>query len=204
MIIDDGKKKDGVISNSPNAAPHVPVQDAVKSNDVNELTTLIRIMAQREARLAQSEQAAIDKLEAVKRQRAANANSELYNILHKQSICTHLKGGKHRMKNSAKDYAVYAHTFIDGVTKIKCQICGMKWVMEDTDEYLVRHGKQIPNHTGIGWRGALAMVGDSTNKESSSEIPNQVMVNDLKKKLTAKSSPEAIGDEEVPQVTYKY
>lgn len=40
---------------------------------------------------------------------------------------------------------------------------------KDTAEYLDRNGSKIPNWTGIGWREAVAMVEDSSNKPSSSE-----------------------------------
>ena len=89
----------------------------------------------------------------------------------KQSVCKHLKGGKHRRKSSTKDYAVYMHTFISGETYIKCQLCGMKWRPTDTVERVVRNGMVYKNHTGKGWREALMLMEDSTNTASRSEIP---------------------------------
>lgn len=88
----------------------------------------------------------------------------------KQTICTHLKGGK-GPKNAKVDYALYHHTFPDTSTYIRCQICGMKWRKGDTTELLTRHGKQVDNHTGIGWKEAIKMLSESTNTPTSSEIP---------------------------------
>jgi len=102
-------------------------------------------------------------------QRRINAE---YNVAEKnkaQAICTHKKGGK-GIKGPRIDFAVYAHTFTDNVAYIRCQICGAKWRNQDTKEYLVRKGKKIENHTGIGWREALDMLSQSTNTPSSSEV----------------------------------
>lgn len=85
-----------------------------------------------------------------------------------QSICTHKKGGK--LQSPRTDFALYHFTFTDQTTYIRCQICGMKWRKVDTDEFLVRRGEKIPNHTGIGWLKALQMLGQSTNTPSSAEV----------------------------------
>jgi hypothetical protein len=99
-----------------------------------------------------------------------------YNVAQKQQaqkLCSHLKGGKideHHPKGPLVDYAVYHHTYPDGSTAIKCLICSMSWKKKDTADYLVRGGKRIPNHTGLGWLDALRMIRQSTNTPTSSEI----------------------------------
>jgi len=86
-----------------------------------------------------------------------------------QAMCTHKKGGR-GLKSPKTDYAVYFHTFTDATSYIRCQICGAKWRSQDTEEFLVRRGQKIPNHTGIGWRKAYEMLQNSTNTASASEI----------------------------------
>jgi hypothetical protein len=82
-----------------------------------------------------------------------------------------MKGGKKGPRSGVTDYAVYLHTFINGENIIKCFICGMKWKMRDTTEFLVRGGRQIANHTKIGWAQASGFLAQSTNTASSSEVP---------------------------------
>jgi len=109
--------------------------------------------------------------------------------------CSHLKGGRNRPYNAAKDYSIYLHTFIEGTKQIKCFICGMAWREKDTREHIYRDGRELRNPTfnpptnpGIGWSDALEMLKSTSNKPSSSE---QILssngpkseVEDLKRKL---------------------
>ena len=75
-----------------------------------------------------------------------------------------------KVKSPTVDYAVYFHTFLDAKSYIRCQICGMKWRKDDTAETLIRYGKPVPNHTGIGWKEAVQMAKKSTNTPSASEV----------------------------------
>jgi hypothetical protein len=116
-------------------------------------------------------------------QRRINSEYAIAEKLNIQKLCTHKKGGR-GLKSPKVDYAVYFHTFTDATSYIRCQICGMKWRNVDTPEYLIRRGKKIPNHTGIGWKEAYQMVAESTNTASSSEVqlsakPIEVNVADL-------------------------
>jgi hypothetical protein len=116
-------------------------------------------------------------------QRRINSEYAIAEKLNIQKLCTHRKGGR-GLKSPKVDYAVYFHTFTDATSYIRCQICGMKWRNVDTPEYLIRKGKKIPNHTGIGWKEAYQMVAESTNTASSSEVqlsakPIEVNVADL-------------------------
>jgi len=102
-------------------------------------------------------------------QRTRNAKDQDSKLLLKQAKCKHLKGGKKGPKTQNKDYAVYQHVFIDFTTYIRCRICGMRWFMQDTVEYLFRKGRKISNHTKIGWREAVNMCDSSTDTISKSE-----------------------------------
>jgi len=82
-----------------------------------------------------------------------------------------LKGGKHGPKSGVIDYNVGLHTYINGENIIKCNSCMMKWKVNDTIEFLVRGGRKIANHTKIGWQQAQAMLNQSTNTPTSSEVP---------------------------------
>ena len=125
--------------------------------------------------LAERQQALEDREEGKRRakvrddQRRINAEYAIAEKNKIQAMCTHKKGGR-GLKSPKTDYAVYAHTFTDNVAYIRCQICGAKWRNQDTAEYLVRKGQKIPNHTGKGWKEALAMLSESTNTPSSSEV----------------------------------
>lgn len=88
----------------------------------------------------------------------------------RESMCTHKKGGRKGPKSAKLDYAVYFHTFVDASSYIRCLICGAKWKPRDTKEFLVRKGKQVENHTGIGWKEAHEMLANSTNTPSASEV----------------------------------
>lgn len=147
------------------AAPLAPITGNVA------LDTLIQIMLKREARIANQEEAAEQSRLNKARQRKVNAESHYDDDKDKQARCKHLKGGKNRLRTQVKDYAVYLHRFINNEQVIRCQLCGAKWKIRDTVEFLYRYGKRIENWTGIGWAEALAMVSESSNKPSSSEIP---------------------------------
>lgn len=165
MIIDD--RKSGNAEQEP--AKPTPVSPAPQSGAP--LDALLQIMLRREARQAAEEEAKQQSAAAKQKQRQLNAESNFEDDKSKQAKCTHLKGGRNRIRTQAKDYAVYLHRFVDNEQVIRCQLCGAKWKSKDTTEYLMRYGKQVPNHTGIGWREALTMVAESSNKPSSSEIP---------------------------------
>ena len=144
---------------------------AANGGDLNEsdFKALLSLMVLKEKRLIQKE-ADLDRLQA-ERDKQAKINSEQYTIakITTQKNCRHLKGGKSRQRGQQKDPAVYAHTFTDGTTVIKCQLCAARWMPKDTAEFLHRNGSAIPNWTGIGWREAVELAGESSNKPSSSE-----------------------------------
>lgn len=153
---------------TPNAVPSLP---AGQTLDASAITTLLQIMLQREARAAREEEAKHQAIAKRQAQRDRNAASHFQDELSVQAKCKHLKGGRTRLRTQIDDYAVYMHTFINGERVIKCQLCAAKWKIKDTIEFLYRYGKQVANHTGIGWKEALQMLGKSSNKPSSSEIP---------------------------------
>lgn len=142
---------------------------AIVPSDAATLQMLVQLLlAERQEALSEKQDKA-RALAARNEQRRINAE---YTVAEKnkiQGICTHKKGGK-GLKSPKTDYAVYFHTFTDATSYIRCQICGMKWRNQDTTEYLVRRGEKVPNHTGIGWKQAYAMVSDSTNTASASEV----------------------------------
>jgi hypothetical protein len=140
-----------------------------KESSVSELQAMIQLLLKREARAVAKEEEEQTRLENRQKQRDRNAESSFIDKFTAQSKCKHLKGGKNRKKTQVLDYAVYHHTFINMERCIRCFICGMKWKAKDTKEFLVRHGKKIANHTGIGWQEALAMLEQSSNTPSRSE-----------------------------------
>lgn len=137
--------------------------------DNNLLGQLVQLMVlEQQERLKTTRD--IQKREAARSaQRDRNAKDQDSKLLLKQAKCKHLKGGKRGPKTQNKDYAVYQHRFINFIQYIRCAICGMKWYMEDTVEYLVRKGHKISNHTKIGWREACGLMEGSTNTMSTSE-----------------------------------
>jgi hypothetical protein len=156
----------------PQDASQIKLSDLgnVSTGDTS-IDTLLKILLLKEAREAKKQQ---DEYEATQRrteQRAKNAQAHDEKILLKQARCKHLKGTKKSQKSQNKDYAVYSHTFINAVTVVQCHLCGMKWKNQDTAEYLFRNGRKISNHTKIGWVEAQAMLDQSTNTPSSSEVP---------------------------------
>lgn len=135
------------------------------------LDTLLSILVSREARVAQQEEGVENTRKARNAQRELSAKTHVEKTLIKQARCRHIKGGKHGPKSGVIDYAVYHHTYINGENIIKCFICGMKWKAQDTVDFLIRGGRQIANHTKIGWAQAKGFLAQSTNKPSSSEVP---------------------------------
>jgi hypothetical protein len=139
------------------------------ATDAATLQMLIQLL------LAERQDALLEKQEKARTlklrddQRRINAQYSEAEKIKIQQMCTHKKGGK-GLKSPKTDYAVYFHTFTDASSYIRCQICGMKWRNKDTDEVLLRRGKQTPNHTGIGWKKAWAMIQESTNTASASEV----------------------------------
>ena len=151
----------------------VPAQvsepDLDQMSDAEALKHMVRLMlAERQDALAERREKARQIAEKNK-QRVINAEYVIKEKNNVQRICTHKKGGR-GVKSPKVDYAVYFHTFTNGASYIRCQICGMKWRSQDTDEFLFRKGQKVPNHTGIGWARAMQMMGESTNTASSSEI----------------------------------
>jgi hypothetical protein len=139
------------------------------SEDATTLQLLVQLLlSERQDALAEKQEKA-RALAAKNEQRRINAEYAIADKNNIQSMCTHKKGGR-GLKSPKVDYAVYFHTFTDATSYIRCQICGMKWRNQDTVQFLVRKGKQIPNHTGIGWREAYTMVSESSNTASSSEV----------------------------------
>jgi hypothetical protein len=147
------------------------LQKASSGGDLSDsdFKSLLQLMMLKEKRLIQKE-AELDRIQ-LERDKQAKINSEQYTIakITTQKNCRHLKGGRSRQRGQQKDPAVYAHTFTDGTTVIKCQLCAARWMPKDTAEFLHRNGSAIPNWTGIGWREAVELAGESSNKPSSSE-----------------------------------
>lgn len=143
------------------------------TSDASALQLVLQLLLEerREALEAKKErQAALARREA---QAKKDSEYEFQKIKSVQSICTHKKGGKpgpQRPKSANVDYALAHHTFIDGSQQIFCLICKMKWRNTDNAEFLIRRGKKVENHTGIGWREAHQMLSQSTNTPTTSEI----------------------------------
>jgi len=131
--------------------------------------SLLTLMMAKETRIAAKEAELEVTLKARNDQRKKDSENYTIAKIENQKNCKHLKGGKGRTRGQQKDPAVYAHTFTDGSCVIKCQLCSARWMSKDTSEYLYRNGSAIPNWTGIGWREAQQMVGESSNRPSSSE-----------------------------------
>jgi hypothetical protein len=134
---------------------------------------LLRLMLEREARQAKKEEDDERARQVRDVQRQKNAQSHSLQDIVRQARCTHLKGGKGRLKSQNKDYAVYHFTFTNARQVIRCQICRMEWRAQDTKEFLFRKGKKIANHTQRGWNEAQEMLASSSNTAGSAEIPLQ-------------------------------
>lgn len=135
-----------------------------------ELKVLIQLMlAERQESLEDRKSKRVA-YQAREEQRRINSQFNIADQKTREKLCTHLKGGKSGPKSARIDYAVGLHRFIDGASYIRCLICGAKWKPKDTAEFLVRRGRQVENHTGIGWDGAMKMLAQSTNTPTSSEV----------------------------------
>lgn len=143
----------------------------VKKAPPTAIELMAEIMLKREMRLVAEDEAKVAALKRREEQRDRNARSEYEDDLVDQAKCKHLKGGKNRIRLQAKDFAVYHHTYINRETVIRCFLCGMKWKPQDTKESLLRNGKKVANHTNIGWEEAIAMLAETSNQPSSSEVP---------------------------------
>ena len=160
--------------------PPVIVEPVVKSRTMEEkLDILLTLMATKEARIAEDEQNKEVARLARNAQREKSSKAHVEKQLVKQARCRHLKGGKLGPLGGVPNYNVTMHTFIQNQTVGKCNNCGMKWQPGDTSEFLFRlDGKgvkrRIANHTKQGWTEFQAMVIQSTNTATSSEVPLQV------------------------------
>jgi hypothetical protein len=147
------------------------IQEAAKTGSLttSQFELMLAVLLKKEAKLAEQENA----LEVARAGRDAMRKQESENYtatkIENQTRCKHLKGGASRSRAQQRDPNVFLHTFTDGTRVIKCHGCQARWLPKDTDEYLTRNGSQMPNWTGIGWRRALEMCDDSSNKPSSSE-----------------------------------
>jgi hypothetical protein len=175
MIIDDNKKQapksDPDEASRLNPAAPVGIDAGTLQQLVLTLVEQQKISAAREARLIKKEEEDEARRSLRNKKHGENDEAEQEQIRQKQARCRHLKGGKYRLKNATKDYAVFLHRFINNVPMIKCFLCKMKWYPWDTKEVLVRGDRTRKNHTGIGWAEALIMIEESSNKPSSSEMP---------------------------------
>ncbi|VVB52831.1 Uncharacterised protein [uncultured archaeon] len=143
--------------------------NAASPSDSATLQMLVQLL------LAERQEALLEREEKKKAAQARNeqqqknaeyAEQDTINI---QKICSHRKGGK-GLKGPKVDYAVSFHTFVNSESAIRCLICKMKWKNTDTPEFLMRRGKKVENHTGIGWKDAYRMVTESSNTATSSEV----------------------------------
>lgn len=148
---------------TPPSAPFV-------SEDAKTLQMLVQLLlAERQENLIEK-QSKLAHYQEREKQRRINAEFNAQEKQQSYTLCTHKKGGRSGPKSPKVDYAVYFHTFVDGNSYIRCQICGMKWKNTDTTEFLIRRGRKIPNYTGKGWKEAHDMLSQSTNTPTSSEV----------------------------------
>jgi hypothetical protein len=178
-------------------ANEVAAQFAAVQKEVTllpQLTKMLELLAQQQefliserAKVAEKERLQDEAFQHRERQIIQNNKDWNRGILAKQKKCQHMKGyWKQGLPTPGHiDYAVYMHTFINMKREIKCRICKMTWRPEDTKDFLVINGEQLPNHTGIGWEdaingrlSALAMTANSTDKPSASEAPLTGVVSD--------------------------
>lgn len=147
------------------------LQEAAKVGSLSEakFNALISLMMAKEARIAEKEALLEEQMKARDIERRRESERYAIAIIENQSTCRHLKGGASRKRSQQRDPAVYAHTFTNGDVYIKCTLCKAKWMPKDTAEFLFRGGRQVKNWTGIGWREAMIMAEESSNRPSSSE-----------------------------------
>lgn len=106
----------------------------------------------------------------VNRARAEASNENFKARQLRQAKCAHLKGGKIKRPGQSKDFSLYYHRFIDGSERVQCFICSANWMPGDTKKWIYRNNEWQPNPSSKSWDDALAMLAESTNKPSSSEI----------------------------------
>ncbi|HXP67847.1 MAG TPA: hypothetical protein VOA88_01070 [Candidatus Dormibacteraeota bacterium] len=147
---------------------------------------------------------------AEKRNKARQENSQhsdkmLVEAVRKCCLRGHLKGGKFRKKNAARDVAFSLHTFIGGEQRVKCLLCpfvvwgprqGGKVAADSRETIWVDNGdgfRSQPNPSywperglpGLGFAEARKLMEDeSTNIETKSETVftnPQIVSNQLQK-----------------------
>lgn len=159
-----GQSKESDVSRAINVAK------TTGSLDEGKFMAMLALLVKKEARLAETEAALEQALQARDQQRKHQSESYTISKIETQKACKHLKGGKSRTRGQQKDPNVYSHQFTDRTVVIKCNGCGARWFSGDTKEYLTRNGSKIPNWTNIGWNEAREMAEDSSNRASSSEV----------------------------------
>lgn len=162
------QKKGGTIEMSHEQLIEM-IQNIGAANANNDLRDVLSALLAKENRIIQKEKLLEEQQAARDEERKKESERYTIAIIENQKACKHLKGGSSKARGQQRDPAVYAHTFTDGKVQIKCTLCKAKWMPKDTADYLERNGSKIPNWTGIGWREALAMAEDSSNRPSSSE-----------------------------------
>jgi hypothetical protein len=166
------KAPEAPLAQAPEA---VPAQAGAASMDPIAMQQLLQIMLLREQRLSKVEEEAQRRIQARKEQYARNAVVDNRSVLMQQRRCTHLKGGKTKRGTQQKDFNLSLHTFTDNTTRLKCLACGMKWFPYDTEKWLIRNGRAIPNHTHLSWNVMLNnFATSSSNTSTSSEVPMMV------------------------------
>lgn len=149
--------------------PAESLHSAATPKEDTTLQLLVQLMlAERQDSLLEREEKKRAR-QARDKQREINAEYMFAEKRQAQQLCTHKKGGR-GLKGPKVDYAVSFHTFVNAESYIRCLICDMKWKNTDTQEYLIRRGVKIPNHTGLGWKDAYRMVLESSNTATSSEV----------------------------------
>lgn len=158
-----------------------PVLPTAKPRGMEEkLDLLLHLLATKEARIAEEEQAKETSRLARNAQREKSSAAHVEKQLVKQARCRHLKGGKLGPLGGVPNYNVTLHTFINNRVEGKCNNCSMRWEPNDTKEFLFRKDgtgklRKIANHTKQGWEEFQAMFTQSTNTPTSSEVPLQAM-----------------------------
>lgn len=151
-----------------------PVIPAKPARGMEEkLDLLLQLLATKEARIAEEEQNKEVARLARNAQREKSSAAHVEKQLIKQARCRHLKGGKLGPLGGVPNYNVIMHTLINNRTFGKCNNCGMKWFPQDSQEFLIRNGRKIANHTKQGWSEFQQMFQQSTNTPTSSEVPLQ-------------------------------
>lgn len=61
------------------------------------------------------------------------------------TVCSHIKGGRHRLRLITKDYAISVHTYIDNRTVVRCLLCGKEWDRFDKEaEKMIKNTSNTP------------------------------------------------------------